>query len=208
MADSLDHISLRAVAFSCSLKPSPAASSTDVLARQVLTELETRGVTTELVRVADFNVLPGVEIDMGEGDDWPRLRQKILSADMFILGTPTWVGHMSSVAQRVIERLDAELSETDDEGRLLTYDKVAAAVIVGNEDGAHKIAADIFQSLSDVGFSLAATASTYWNGRAMEKIDYKDLDETPEQVAAATKSLASHAVHLARLLKASPYPSI
>jgi hypothetical protein len=36
-----------------------------------------------------------------------------------VLSTPIWLGHPSSVAQRVLEQLDGELSETDDEGRLL-----------------------------------------------------------------------------------------
>lgn len=29
----------------------------------------------------------------------------MLAADIFLLATPTWMGHMSSVAQRVLERL-------------------------------------------------------------------------------------------------------
>jgi hypothetical protein len=38
-------------------------------------------------------------------------------SDVLLVATPTWLGHMSSVAQRALERLDAELAETDDEGR-------------------------------------------------------------------------------------------
>ena len=114
---------------------------------------------------------------------------------------------MSSVAQRVLERLDAELSDTDDAGRLRTYGKVAAVVVVGNEDGAHKISADVFQGLNDVGFSLAAGAVTYWNGEAMGKVDYQDLESTPEQVATTTASLAANTAHLARLLAVDGYPA-
>ena len=36
--------------------------------------------------------------------------------------------------------------------------------------------------------------------------DYNDLDETPEAVASTNTTLAENAAHLARLLKASPYP--
>ena len=122
------------------------------------------------------------------------------------MATPTWVGHMSSVAQRIVERLDAELSETDEKGRLLTFGKVAVVVAVGNEDGAHKIIADLFQSLNDVGFTIPAGGGTYWNGEAMHHIDYKDLKETPEKVAETNKTLAANAVHLAHMLKGSPYP--
>ena len=42
--------------------------------------LEGQGVTTELVRVADYDVRSGVSSDEGDGDQWPRLRSKILDA--------------------------------------------------------------------------------------------------------------------------------
>ena len=108
---------LRALALVCSLKPSPAPSSSEKLARQVLEELGNHGVDGDVVRVVDHDVKPGVEIDMGEGDAWPGIREQLMAADILIVATPTWVGHMSSVAQRVLERLDGELSETDDSGR-------------------------------------------------------------------------------------------
>jgi multimeric flavodoxin WrbA len=97
--------SLRALALVCSLKPLPAPSSSDLMARQILEQLAKHGVTGDVVRVIDHDVKPGVEIDMGEGDAWPAVREQL------IVATPTWVGHMSSVAQRVLERLDGELSD-------------------------------------------------------------------------------------------------
>ena len=197
---------LSALALVCSLKPSPHESSSDILVRQVLAEMEKHEVTGEVLRAVDYDIKPGVETNMGEGDDWPMIREKMLAADILIIATPTWVGHMSSVAQRIIERLDAELSETDDEGRLLTYGKVAGVVIVGNEDGAHKITADLYQALNDVGFTIPAAGVTYWNGEAMQTTDYKDLKHTPEKVSISMKALAANAVHCARLLKQNPYP--
>ncbi|MDQ2586771.1 flavodoxin family protein [Saccharothrix yanglingensis] len=197
---------LTALALTCSLKPSPAPSSTDKIARQVLDELSSHGVEGDLLRVVDFDVRPGVETDMGEGDQWPAIRERILAADILLLATPTWVGHPSSVAQRVMERLDAELSETDDQGRPSMYGKVAVVAVVGNEDGAHKIIADCFQALDDVGFTIPASGGTYWNNEAMNPKDYLDLDETPDAVASTNRKLAGNAVHLARLLKQAPYP--
>jgi multimeric flavodoxin WrbA len=196
---------LRALALVCSLKPTPAPSSSDKLAGEVLDALAEHGVTAEIVRVVDHDVKPGVEADMGEGDAWPAIREKVLAADIMVVATPTWVGHMSSVAQRVLERLDAELSETDDTGRPLISGKVAVVAVVGNEDGAHKISADLFQALDDVGFTIPAQAATYWNDQAMGGTDYLDLDETPEAVASTTTTLAANAAHLARLLTSAPY---
>ncbi|KAA0940485.1 flavodoxin family protein [Streptomyces apricus] len=197
---------LRAVALVCTLSPSPAPSSSHLLAEQTMTALGKHGVTGEVIRVADHDVRPGVEKDMGDGDAWPGIREKIMAADILVLSTPIWLGHPSSVAQRVLERLDAEISETDDEGRMLTFGKAAAVCVVGNEDGAHKVSSDLFQGLNDVGFSLAPNAVTYWVGEAMKGVDYQDLDETPEATSATTATLAANTAHLARLLKGAPYP--
>ncbi|MBN1091388.1 NAD(P)H-dependent oxidoreductase [Blastococcus sp. TML/M2B] len=133
MTDTAPTPPLRALALVCSLKPSPAPSSSELLARQVLDQLAQHGVTGDVVRVVDHDVKPGVEIDMGEGDAWPAIREQLMAADILIVSTPTWVGHMSSVAQRVLERLDGELSETDDSGRPLVAGKVAVTAVVGNE---------------------------------------------------------------------------
>ncbi|MGW5743817.1 flavodoxin family protein [Amycolatopsis sp. NPDC003861] len=200
-------MTLRVLALTCTLKPSPAKSSSDLIARQLLDLFAERGATGELVRVVDHDVRPGVEADMGNGDAWPDIRRKIAAADVLLIATPTWVGHMSSVAQRVLERLDAELSETDDEGRPAMFGKVGVAAVVGNEDGAHKIIADLFQALNDVGFTVPAQGATYWNGEAMQGGDYQDLDETPEAVASTNATLVRNAVHLAELLRTQQYPA-
>ncbi|QIG39912.1 NAD(P)H-dependent oxidoreductase [Microbacterium sp. 4R-513] len=196
-----------ALALNCTLKPSPAASSSQLLAQQVLDALAEHDVTGEQLRVVDYDVKPGVEHDMGDGDEWPRIRERILAADILVLATPTWMGHMSSVAQRVLERLDADLSETDDEGRPILATKVAVTVVVGNEDGAHAIIADLFQGLNDVGFSIPSQGGVYWNGEAMQTTDYKDLPSTPEKVATTTATLARNAAHLATLLTERAYPA-
>ncbi|NVF12941.1 MULTISPECIES: flavodoxin family protein [Halomonadaceae] len=200
-------MALTAFAINCTLTPSPAESSCERLIAETLTELERHGVTGEQIRAVDFNIKPGVTSDEGEGDDWPQLRQRILDADIFILGSPVWLGHHSSVCQRVLERLDAFLGETDGQGRLVSYGCVAGVVAVGNEDGAHHIIAELFQGLNDVGFTIPANASTYWVGEAMQSTDFKDLKQTPEVVQTATAGLARNCVHLATLLKQAPYPN-
>ncbi|MCT2173915.1 flavodoxin family protein [Dietzia cinnamea] len=199
---------LKALALVCSLKASPAESSSDLIARQILDELAGHGVTGEAVRVADHDVRPGVDDDMGDGDQWPAILEKIRAADILVFSTPTWVGHMSSIAQRVLERLDAQLSATDDEGRPAMFGKVAVVSVVGNEDGAHKIIADTFQGLNDIGFTIPAQGGTYWNHETMNPRDYKDLDETPSAVASTITTLSSNAVHLARFLKGTQYPAV
>lgn len=191
----------------CTLSPSPAESSSEKMAAEVGEYLKQAGVTSTYFRLADYNVIPGVEADMGDGDEWPVIRQHIVDSDILVIATPTWVGHMSSFAQRALERLDAEISIEDDEGRPGMFGKVAGAVVVGNEDGAHKICGDLFQALNDIGFTLPANAATYWNDEAMGSRNYKDLEKVPEAVATTTSTLAKNLHHLAVLLKSNQYPA-
>ncbi|MFL6061532.1 MAG: flavodoxin family protein [Marmoricola sp.] len=198
---------LNALALVCTLKSSPAPSSSELLARQVLEALGEHDCTGELVRVADEKVAFGVSTDERDGDGWPKIREKVLAADIVLIATPIWMGQPASVCKVTLERLDAELSETDEEGRMSMYPKVAAVAVVGNEDGAHHVVAEVAQALNDVGFTLAANASTYWVGEAMGSVDYRDLDETPEKTASATSTLAANTAHLARLLSPANYPA-
>ncbi len=198
---------LRAVVLGCSLKPSPAPSSSELLGREVLAALADHDVDGELIRIVDHRVRFGVSTNEGDGDEWPAIRAKILDAHILIVATPIWMGQPSSVCKMVLERLDAELAETDDQGRLLTYGKVAAVAVVGNEDGAHHVTAEVLQALNDVGFTVAAAASTYWVGEAMGKVNYNDAGPKPDTTGAATKALAANTAHLARLLRDRPYPA-
>lgn len=202
--------SLTAFALNCSLKPGSAddASSTDRMLNDLLSALKPHGVSGGIERVADFDVRPGVQSDMGGGDEWPALREKVLAADIFILGTPIWMGQPSSVAKRVLERMDAFLGEADDRGRMPPAGKVALVAVVGNEDGAHHCHAACFQALADVGFTIPANAGCYWVGEAMGSVDYKDLEKMPGKVRQTLDQAASNAAHLAGLLKGERYPGV
>jgi multimeric flavodoxin WrbA len=197
---------LKALVLNCSLKPSPAESSTELLATELVAALTPHDVAAEVIRVVDHDVRFGVTTDEGDGDAWPAIRQKMLAADLLFVTTPIWLGQPSSVCKMVLERLDAELGETDDEGRMSTFGKVAGVGVVGNEDGAHHVTAELFQALAEVGFTIPPSASTYWVGEAMQGVDYKDKDPRPEKTQQTTQALAANATHLARLLKSAPYP--
>lgn len=197
----------KALALICTLKPSPERSSSELMAQQLLGELANHGIEGESLRMVDFDLKPGVMKDMGDGDEWPRIRGKVLDADIIIISTPTWMGHPSSVADRVLERLDAELSEHDEQGRPILSDKVAVVTVVGNEDGAHAVCASVFQALNDVGFTIPRQAGAYWNGEAMGDVDYQDLPESPQKVLDTLADVAASAAHLAAALKAQPYPA-
>ncbi len=200
-------MSLAAFGLNCTLKSGPQESSTQKLLDQLLRALATHGVTTSSERAVDHDIKPGVSADEGEGDAWPPIRQRIMDSQILVLATPIWMGQPSSVSKRILERLDAVLDEIDEQGRYPTFGKVAIVAVVGNEDGAHHVTAELYQALADVGFSIPGGSSAYWVGEAMGSVDYKDLKRTPDKLASAIRTLASNAVHLARLLQKQPYPA-
>ncbi|WP_312805658.1 flavodoxin family protein [Agrobacterium cavarae] len=200
-------MALKAIALNATLKASGGEpSSTDRMLALIASAMSKDGVETETIRLADFNIKPGVSSDEGDGDDWPAIRQKVLDADILILGTPIWLGQPSSVSKRALERMDAFLEETDDAGRMVSYGRVAAVAVVGNEDGAHHVCAELYQALNDVGFTIAPNALAYWVGEAMGSTNFSDLEHIPETVTKAVDMLARNTVHLARLTKETPYP--
>ena len=199
-------MTIKAIALNCTLKPS-GESSTDAMIGVLKTAFAKVDVeVSETIRVAAFDVKPGVTSDDGDGDDWPAIREKVLAHDILILAGPIWMGQIGSVAKRVLERMDAFLSETDDQGRMPSFGKVAVMAIVGNEDGAHFSSAQGFQSLNDTGWTIPPVAACYWVGEAMGSTDFKDLPKTPDKVLETAAMVATNAAHLAALLKANPIP--
>lgn len=203
-------MALKSIALNCSLKhQSDKPSSTDRMIGVLAGEFARHDVElTETIRVSDHKILPGVKSDEGDGDEWPDIRKRILACDILIFGTPIWLGQMSSLAKRVLERMDAFFDETDERGRMPSFGKIAVVAIVGNEDGAHKITADLFQALDDVGWTIPSAAADYWVGEAMQSTDFVDLKQVPPKICQTAQMLASNAAHLAKLLKANPYPGV
>jgi multimeric flavodoxin WrbA len=198
---------MRALLLNCTLKPSPAESNTEALARVVLDALAQRGIDTESVRVVDHDVRPGVESDMGDGDEWPAIRSKVLAAEILVFASPTWLGRPSSVAQRVLERMDAMLAERDEDGRPVAYNRVAGVVVTGNEDGAHHVISEIAGGLIDIGFTIPGQAWTYWNKGPGPGDSYLDSDEGKDWSHSTGRAAAANLAAAARALAERPLPT-
>jgi multimeric flavodoxin WrbA len=198
---------MRALLLNCTLKPSPGESNTEALARVVMDALASEGIETDSVRVVDHDVRPGVESDMGDGDEWPAIRSKVLAAEILVFASPTWLGRPSSVAQRVLERMDAMLSEQDDSGRPLAYNRVAGVVVTGNEDGAHHVISEIAGGLIDIGFTIPGQAWTYWNKGPGPGDSYLDTDEGRDWSHSTGRAAAANLAAAARALADRPLPA-
>ena len=197
---------LHALVLNCTLKRSPEASNTEALAGVLRDALEAGGVACEMLRVVDHDVLPGVSSDEGEGDEWPAIRNRILASEILVLATPTWFGQPSSVVKRVLERMDAMLSETDEDGLPVAFNRVAGFVVTGNEDGAHHVIAELAQAVNDIGYTVPAQAWTYWNKGPGPGPTYLETDEGHEWSARTARTAAGNLIAVAEALASHPLP--
>jgi multimeric flavodoxin WrbA len=203
---------LRAIGLNCTLKGGTEPSNTEAMMEDLIAEMRKHEeIDYEVVRLADFDVKPGVSEDEGDGDDWPQIGEKVIAADVLVFGTPTWLGHPSSIAQRALERMDAWLSVYNDKGQKLPYGRVAIVAITGNEDGGHHVFADVAQGLIDHGFTVPPEGRVYWSG-------WTDESPGPNYVEAngkehpGTKFMLEHAGHnavvFAHMLRQHEIPAL
>jgi multimeric flavodoxin WrbA len=198
-----------ALVLNCTLKPSPETSNTQALIDRVAEIFAGLGVETETVRVVDYHVPFGVSSDMGEGDEWPVILDKIKAADILIVATPIWFGVRGSVAQLVIERLDGTYDEGDPEtGQFPLYGKVAGCIVTGNEDGAHDAAATTLFNLSHLGCTIPPNADCYWVGDAGPGPSYIEAGGDKHLYTNKTaRYMAHNLAYFAGLLKEHPIPT-
>lgn len=198
---------MRALVLNCTLKPSPEPSNTDQLAAVVVDALRREKVEVEQVRLVDLTIRPGVSSDEGSGDEWPSVHEKLLRSEILVVATPTWVGRPSSVAQRMLERMDAMLSETDDNDRPVAYNRVVGVVVTGNEDGAHHVISEISGGLGDIGYTIPGQAWTYWNKGPGPGPSYSDTAEGHDWSAKTGRTMAANLVAVAKALAQNPVPA-
>ncbi len=195
---------VRALVLNCTLKASPEPSNTDRLAGIVVKALREKEVEVSTVRLADLHIPPGVVTDMGPGDQWPRVHEQLLGSQILIVATPTWLGRPSSIAQRMLERMDAMLSESDPDGRPVAYNRVAGVVVTGNEDGAHHVISEIAGALIDIGYTVPGQAWTYWNRGPGPGPSYSETNEGHEWSAKTGRAMAANLHAVARALTTTP----
>jgi multimeric flavodoxin WrbA len=201
---------VRALFLNCTLKPSPQTSNTQALIDKVRGLMERQeAVTTESLRLVDHRVAFGVEDDMGGGDEWPGILERVRASDIIVLCSPIWIGQPSSVCQQVIERLDGTFNEWDQAtGQYPLYNKVGAAIVTGNEDGAQNTAARLLFALESFGCTIPPNSDVYWVGDAGAGPSYIDAHADrhfyTNKVAAW---MAYNAVWMARLLQEHPCPT-
>ncbi|MBA3642277.1 MAG: NAD(P)H-dependent oxidoreductase [Acidobacteria bacterium] len=155
-------------------------SNTEVLCEFLARRMEKSGIQPEIIRLVDHEIPAGTYSDMGAGDEWPGILQKLLDAPIIVLATPIWWNNQSSLVQRVIERLD-ELHDHIMAGRPSGLEgKVGGIVITGDSDGAQTVIGNVCNFFHAIGLLVPpfATLSVLWERQA------KGADPTREELLA------------------------
>ncbi len=209
-----DYSGLSAIFLNCTLTPSPAESHTDTLMDVVRDIMAGAGVDIKSFRMVDHDVAPGVYPDMTEHgfqtDAWPIIGKAVLDADILVIGTPIWLGEVSSECRKLIERLYAHSGEMNEKGQYIYYGKTAGAIITGNEDGVKHCAMGMLYALAHIGYTIPPQPDAGWIGAIGPGPSYGDIKEDGSRVgfdseftARNSTSLAWNLMHMAHLLKAS-----
>jgi multimeric flavodoxin WrbA len=112
-------------------------------------------------------------------DDWPRIYQQILAADILVLAGPIWLGDNSSVTKKVIERLYACSHLLNAAGQYAYYGRAGGCLVTGN-------------SLQHLGYAIPPQADAGWVGPAGPGNDFTNRNTT---------FMTWNLLHLARMLK-------
>jgi multimeric flavodoxin WrbA len=209
-----DYSGITAVFINCTLTPSPEVSHTDTLMSVVREIMIGAGVSIQSYRSVDQDIAPGVYPDMTErgfaSDEWPEIAKAVLDANILVLGTPIWLGEVSSECRKIIERLYAHSSEIDDKGQYVFYGKVAGAIITGNEDGVKHCAMGILYALAHIGYMIPPQPDAGWIGEIGPGPSFGDLKEDGSRVGFDSEFTARNAtflawnlMHTANMLKTS-----
>ena len=153
-------------------------SNTQTLCEFLARRMKREDIRCEIIKLVDHDILPGTCSDMGKGDAWPAILEKVLASDIVIFATPIWWGGQSSEIQRVIERLD-ELHDGILAGKPSPLEgKVGGIVITGDSDGAEHVIGNIGNFFNAIGLLVPpyATFSVLWDDQA------KDKDTPKEQL--------------------------
>ena len=206
--DSWDFSDLRAVYINTTLKRSPEVSNTQGLMDRSAELMRRQGVEIDMLRAVDHDIATGIWSDMTEHgwetDEWPAIFERVMAADILVLGTPIWLGEKSSICTRVIERLYGNSSQLNDQGQYAYYGRTGGCIVTGNEDGIKHCSMGILYSLQHLGFTIPPQADAGWIGEAGPGPSYLDEDSGgPENefTNRNTTFMTWNLLHVARMQK-------
>ena len=173
-----DYSDLKAFFINCTLKRSPELSHTQGLMDISMEIMRRNGVSVDGIRAIDHQIATGVWPDMTEhgweADEWPAIFERVMEADILVLGMAIWLGEKTSVATQIIERLYGNSHLLNDDGQYAYYGRVGGCFVTGNEDGVKHCAMNTLYSLQHLGYVIPPQADAGWIGAAGPGPSYLD----------------------------------
>lgn len=208
-----DFSDLKAAFVNCSLKKEPDQSHTGTLMSHAAAVMQAQGVTVDVIHALAHEIAFGMHPDMTEQgwaqDAWPSVYRRIIDADILVLGSPIWLGTMSSVCTQIIERLYSNSTDQNAAGQYVYYGKVGGCLVTGNEDGVKAVSTQVLYALQHIGYTVPPQADAGWIGEAGPGPSYGDAIEGSDAPAGFANEFTNknatlmcwNLMHLARLLK-------
>lgn len=202
-----DYSDLKALYLNTTLKKGTEPSHTEDLMRRSMAIMKENEISTDMLRLTDHQIAFGVYPDMTEHgwdrDDWPAIQEKVMQADILVIGTPIWLGEESSICRLVIERLYGNSGNLNDAGQYDYYGRVGGCLVTGNEDGIKHCAMTVLYALQHLGYTIPPQADAGWIGEAGPGPSYGDdgAGYDNEFTQRNTTFMTWNLIHLARILK-------
>ncbi|MES2454767.1 MAG: flavodoxin family protein [Bacteroidota bacterium] len=146
-------------------------SNTEVLTDFAISYLAKQSIECEIIRLVEYNILPGTYINLETPDDFPEIYEKIKAADILFFATPIWWNNHSSEIQRVIERLDEVYDQILDGKESPLEGKFGGVIVTGDSDGVEHITGNISNFFLSIGINVPAYSSlgVIWEGHGKKK---------------------------------------
>ena len=145
---------------------------------------------------------------ISEDDQFPEIYDKIINADIILIGTAIWFGERTSITQIIFERLIGAYEDTNELGQPKLYNKVAGVIVTCNEDGVHNVASITLYNLSHLGCNIPPNCDCYWVGEAGPGESYIKAGGDKHLYTNKTAYyLVNNTIHAANMIKNNPYDS-
>lgn len=187
-------------------------SNTAVLCELLMEKLQELGVESEMVSLIEHHIPAGTKTDMGlvdgKQDEWPGIFARMSAADIVVFATPIWWGNMSSLMQRVVERMDEVNDGLIKDGTSAMLNKVGGMVITGAEDGTQNVIGSLGNFMAWNGFTVPPAPSlSYLGWNDVDAAGLMQIYKTKGSTNAMATTMARNLAHLARVLGENPIPT-
>ncbi|MCL5794849.1 MAG: flavodoxin family protein [Patescibacteria group bacterium] len=101
-------------------------------------------------------------------DEMKKIYDAILYSDIIIFATPIYWGSHSSLAQKVIERLNSLENSCSVFKKVLVKNKIGGIMVLGHEDGYQHVVGNLMNFMTKLGVIFPPQAYAAWVGESDE----------------------------------------